>query len=222
MRSVLFIEDRISRQINMLGIIGCENLRKLESLTLSDNPEQVIEQLNAGNPDVLANYSLVIIHKSSINQVGLYTLYDYGKKHDFSIVLFSGGISSVSYIKDKFELLQLSSLELYSLRLINFLKNYIDNKSEHLTELAYGKKWKLNFLFQYRHLLFLQDQNDDLFSEDEERNNITKQDLMINCINILGPSYSMKDTETSAEKVNEIKRIMKDIEKEIKTIMAKL
>lgn len=202
MRSVLFIEDRMSRQVNMLGTNGCENLRKIEGLTLSDNPEQVIEQLNAGNPDVLTNYSLVIIHKSSINQIGLNTLYEYAKKHDSSIVLFSGGVSSVSYIKDKFELLQLSSLDLYSLRLINFLKDYIENKSEHLMEIAYGKKWKLNFLFQYRHLLFLQDQKEDLSREDEERNNITKEDLMMNCENILGKKYSIKATEM------EIKRIM--------------
>ncbi len=202
MRSVLFIEDRISRQVNMLGTNGCENLRKIEGLTLSDNPEEIIEQLNAGNPDVLANYSLIIIHKSSINQIGLNTLYDYGRKQGSSIVLYSGATSSVSYIKDKFELLQLSSLELYSLRLINFLKNYIDNKSEHLTEIAYGKKWKLNFLFQYRHLLFLQDQKEDLSREDAERNNITKKDLMMNCENILGEKYSIKATE------KEIKRIM--------------
>ena len=222
MRRVLFIEDRMPRQVNMLGNIGCKNLRKLEGLTLSDNPEQVIEQLNAGNPDVLANYSLVIIHKSSINQIGLSTLYEYAKKYNSSIVLFSGGISSVSFIKDKIELLQLSSLDLYSLRLINFLKNYIDNKSEHLIELAYGKKWRLNFLFQYRLLLFLQDQKEDLSREDEERNNITKEDLMINCVNILGPNYSMKETKTKTEKEMEIKRIMKYTEMEIKKIMAQL
>ena len=222
MRSVLFIEDRKPRQLNMLGKTGCENLKKIEGLTLSENPEYFIEQLNVGNSDILANYSLVIIHKSSINQFGLSTLYDFGKKNNSSIVLFSGGISSVSYIKDKFELLQLSSLELYSLRLINFLKNYIDNKSEHLIELAYGKKWRLNFLFQYRLLLFLQDQNEDLSREDEERNNITKEDLMINCTNILGPKYSLKETKTKTEKEMEIKRIMKDTEKEIKRIMAQL
>ena len=81
MRSVLFIEDRKSRQLNMLGKTGWENLKKIEGLTLSENPEYFIEQLNVGNSDILANYSLIIIHKSSINQIGLSTLYDFGKKN---------------------------------------------------------------------------------------------------------------------------------------------
>lgn len=201
MKSVLFIEDRKSRQENMLGKSGCENLKKIQGLSIIENPEEVIEQINIGNTKVLENASLIIIHKSSINQNGLITLLNYGKQEGVSIVLFSGGISSVSYINDKYELLQLSSFDLYSIRLVNFIYDYLNNNYEHLTELAYGKKWKLNFLFQYRHLLYLQDQNEDLFREDEERNNITKDDLMFNCENILGENYSIEEVDKEIKKI---------------------
>jgi len=211
MKSVLIIEDRKSRQENMLGKKKCQILRELEGVTVSARPEEVIEQLNAGNQDVLANFSLIIIHRSSIKQTGLNTLYEFGAKNNSSLVLFSGAINSVSYIKDKFELLQLSSLELYSLRLINFLENYLDNNSEHLIEIAYGEKWRLNFLLQYRQLLFFKNQKEDLLREDLERNNVTKIDLMIVCENVLGNKYS-----------NDTTQAMKDVDKEIKTIMAQL
>ena len=46
---------------------------------------------------------------------------------------------------------------------------------------------------------------EDFSREDEERNNITKEDLMMSCESILGSKYSMEE-----------------VDKEIKTIIAKL
>ena len=153
MKKILFIEDRPARQSQFLNSEQIKELKELNNLEMpqEDKCSEWISDINKKNKEVdLSDYNLIIIHRSSLNQDGLKNLYSSCEKKKIDLILFSGGLSQITYQNEKFEILSINSKDFYSERLLPFIKKYIDNKTNSLPELIYGDRWEIALLLQYR------------------------------------------------------------------------
>ncbi|WP_340111000.1 hypothetical protein [Maribellus mangrovi] len=167
MKNILLIEDRIGRQKHFLST---EEIAELKELVSSDNLpiRRIIEKLNCSEiSQELESANLISIHKSALNSEGLRQLLDYCKSHQKDLILFTGGISQISYSNEGFQLLILNSKDFYSNLLLPFLRDYKKVASTNLLKLVYGDSWKLSFMLQYRNYKKLYENEGDLYKKEE-------------------------------------------------------
>ena len=191
MKHIILIEDRIERQKQYLGNNGIERLRRVPNINIPESTEcrRYIEVINDGRMDDLNDFSLIIVHKSPLNQKGLLALSSYCKEEQKDLILFSGGNSQLTYHNDNFQALSINSKDFYSESLIDFLHEYTTDKIDNLLELIYGKNWILGYLMKYRQLSKI------LETERFLENKILIEEKLIEIQKVTGIEKEMVDLE---------------------------
>lgn len=148
MKRILLLEDRVSRQLKILkeNNINIDEyssiLHNFTENSLSEFLEEIINDCFNLN-----SYDIVICHKSieykDSNTILISNLKKYCKKHNKTLVFFSGGISVNYYDNSEIEYLELNSKTFYSQNLQLFLEE-MQKENENILMLCYGKNWKLN------------------------------------------------------------------------------
>lgn len=164
MNEIILIEDRPGRQRQFLtekqfGML-CE--KSYLNMPQEEICRTLIDEINSNNTSSLLKYSLVMIHKSSLDRNGLKAIEDLCNVQKIDLILFSGGLSQLIYAREKYQSLSLNSKEFYNNHLISFLDKYSHEKTTSLLELVYRSNWKLELLMRYRLL-----KTKEMFEEDE-------------------------------------------------------
>lgn len=184
MKKILLLDKRSSRQKEALSNIGIEveAFNQVKGLFNHTGNECIkyLLQLEEYNREILHEFELFILHESDLSSVALKNITDYCSETEKSLILFSGSIQQNYYINDGFNMLSVNSNTLYSEKIIEFIRKFVDSKISHLTELIYGNSWELNYALIYRQLLL------DEINGDELSNLNSKADLLESCISILG------------------------------------
>jgi hypothetical protein len=144
MKKVILIEDRPNRQVDFIKKIN-KNLNEisiLENICGFEKFNHYKEILSSGSLTELDKYQVIIVHRSALSGSERLRLIDFSRNNAKTLVLFSGGISSVTLQKlgTGGTLLTINSKDLYSHSLINYLKS----KELNVLELAFGENWKIN------------------------------------------------------------------------------
>jgi hypothetical protein len=158
MKKILLLEDRQERQLQFLPNHE-EDLKELESLPHLEMIKgqaftKFIEELAAeADLSKLLNYDLLIFHRSAIAKKGLVSkINEYVQKNKKSLIYFSGGITQNVYSQLDYPFLLINSKDLYSNRLILFLRKF-STENIKLLWILYGDNWQLTYLLKYRELL---------------------------------------------------------------------
>ena len=164
MNEIILIEDRPGRQRQFLtekqfGML-CE--KSYLNMPQEEICRTLIDEINSNNTSSLLKYSLVMIHRSSLDRNGLKAIEDLCNVQKIDLILFSGGLSQLIYAREKYQSLSLNSKEFYNNHLISFLEKYSQEKTTSLLELVYQSNWKLELLMRYRLL-----KTKEMFEEDE-------------------------------------------------------
>lgn len=164
MNEIILIEDRPGRQRQFLtekqfGML-CE--KSYLNMPQEEICRTLIDEINSNNTSSLLKYSLVMIHRSSLDRNGLKAIDDLCNVQKIDLILFSGGLSQLIYAREKYQSLSLNSKEFYNNHLISFLDKYSQEKTTSLLELVYQSNWKLELLMRYRLL-----KTKEMFEEDE-------------------------------------------------------
>lgn len=164
MNEIILIEDRPGRQRQFLtdkqfGML-CE--KSYLNMPQEEICRTLIDEINSNNTSSLLRYSLVMIHRSSLDRNGLKAIDDLCNVQKIDLILFSGGLSQLIYAREKYQSLSLNSKEFYNNHLISFLDKYSQEKTTSLLELVYQSNWKLELLMRYRLL-----KTKEMFEEDE-------------------------------------------------------
>lgn len=154
MKNIILIEDRPGRQSQFLNNKEIEAITSLPGITVPKESEcrNWINKIKSGDLENLKNYNLIIIHRSSLDSVGLKNLNSVCKTGNIDLVLFSGGLSQALYQVNGYQCLSVNSKDFYSSQLYPFLENYVRKSSSSLLELIHGDKWKLELLMRFRML----------------------------------------------------------------------
>jgi len=152
MNEIILIEDRPGRQKQFLDNEQFDMLCKKSYLNMPQEEicRALINEVNSNNTSSLLRFSLVMIHRSSLNRNGLKAIEDLCNVQKMDLILFSGGLSQLIYAKEKYQSLSLNSKEFYNNHLISFLDKYSQEKTTSLLELVYQSNWKLELLMRYR------------------------------------------------------------------------
>jgi len=164
MNEIILIEDRPGRQRQFLtdkqfGML-CE--KSYLNMPQEEICRTLIDEINSNNTSSLLRYSLVMIHRSSLDRNGLKAIDDLCNVRKIDLILFSGGLSQLIYARENYQSLSLNSKEFYNNHLISFLDKYSQEKTTSLLELVYQSNWKLELLMRYRLL-----KTKEMFEEDE-------------------------------------------------------
>jgi len=172
MKKIILIEDRLERQKQFMSETQIKELSTLIELDLKTLGRAIIEDINDSKISLsLEKSDLLIFHRSVLNNKGIQTLFDYCQKNKKDLILFSGGISQVTYNGEKFQFLVINSKDFYNDNLIKFLQEYKKGEIQSLLELIYGEKWKLTALLQYRHFKFIMDNELDVREQERIKTN---------------------------------------------------
>jgi hypothetical protein len=164
MNEIILIEDRPGRQRQFLAD---KQFRMLSEKPYLNMPKEeicrkFIDEINSKNTESLLRYSLVIIHRSSLERDGLKAIDNLCNAQKIDLIIFSGGLSQLIYAREKYQSLSLNSKEFYNKHLISFLDKYSQEKTTSLLELVYQSNWKLELLMRHRLL-----KTKELLEEDE-------------------------------------------------------
>ena len=147
MKKIALIEDRYPRQRKFLeqNNINLDKYCDILENFIEEKASNILENISNDSFD-FREFDIIVCHKSvENNTVILGNLKDYCKKHQKTLVLFSGGISVNYYDNSEFELLELNSKTFYSQNLLLFLKS-IKTNNEDIMMLCYGEQWKQNIV----------------------------------------------------------------------------
>ena len=147
MKKIALIEDRYKRQAHFLeqNLINLEDYEDVLENFIEEKASNILENISNDSFD-FHEFDIIVCHKSvENNTVILGNLKDYCKKHQKTLVLFSGGITVNYYDNSEFELLELNSKTFYSQNLLLFLKS-IKTNNEDIMMLCYGEQWKQNIV----------------------------------------------------------------------------
>ncbi|SDZ92890.1 hypothetical protein [Bizionia paragorgiae] len=143
MKKVILIEDRPNRQINFTKKLN-KDLNKisiLENVCGFEKFNTYKKILSSSNLSQLDDFQVIIVHRSALSANERLRLVDFAKKNSKTLVLFSGGISSVTLQNiGNGILLTINSKDLYS----NSFINYLENDDLNILLLAFGENWKIN------------------------------------------------------------------------------
>ena len=194
MSKILILEDRPSRQRLFLPNRekDIETLLSISGLSipLVVDCKKIIDEINNEHYLFKDTLKLLIIHKSSINSIGLMYVYKACKDKCIKIIFFSGGIAQLNYHNENLEFLNINSSDLYSARLIPFIRNFLQDKVDNLLELVY-ENWELTYLLQLRKLIHSRDSEIEIY-----KNRFDSKIKMIN--QILGYEKEMEEQNLNA------------------------
>jgi len=194
MSKILILEDRPSRQRLFLPNRekDIETLLSISGLSipLAVDCKKIIDEINNEHYLFKDTLKLLIIHKSSINSKGLMYVYKVCKDQCIKIIFFSGGIAQLNYHNENLEFLNINSSDLYSARLIPFIRNFLQDKVDNLLELVY-ENWELTYLLQLRKLIHSRDSEIEIY-----KNRFDNKIKMIN--QILGYEKEMEEQNLNA------------------------
>lgn len=143
MKKVILIEDRPNRQIDFTKKLN-KDLNKisiLENVCGFEKFNTYKKILSSSNLSQLDDFQVIIVHRSVLSANERLRLVDFAKKNSKTLVLFSGGISSVTLQNiGNGILLTINSKDLYS----NSFINYLENDDLNILLLAFGENWKIN------------------------------------------------------------------------------
>lgn len=166
MNKIILIEDRPGRQAQLIDKEQLEMLSKKPFLVIPQEEicRRLIENINSNDINAFLSYSLIIIHRSSLNSMGLMALNELCKEKNIDLILFSGGLSQLIYTKVNYQSLSLNSKEFYNNNLISFLDKYSIKRTS-LLELVYQSNWKLELLMRYRLLKTKEINEEDIYTQ---------------------------------------------------------
>ena len=194
MSKILILEDRPSRQRLFLPNRekDIETLLSISGLSipLAFDCKKIIDEINNEHYLFKDTLKLLIIHKSSINSKGLMYVYKACKDQCIKIIFFNGGISQLNYHNENLEFLNINSSDLYSARLIPFIRNFLQDKVDNLLELVY-ENWELTYLLQLRKLIHSRDSEIEIY-----KNRFDNKIKMIN--QILGYEKELEEQNLNA------------------------
>ena len=194
MSKILILEDRPSRQRLFLPNRekDIETLLSISGLSipLAVDCKKIIDEINNEHYLFKDTLKLLIIHKSSINSKGLMYVYKACKDQCIKIIFFSGGNAQLNYDNENLEFLNINSSDLYSARLIPFIRNFLQDKVDNLLELVY-ENWELTYLLQLRKLIHSRDSEIEIY-----KNRFDNKIKMIN--QILGYEKEMEEQNLNA------------------------
>jgi len=190
MKKIVLIEDRLDRQKQFLEE---KEIIELNKIIVYIDIRITINQVNEKNSENLKDIDLIIFHRSAIDKKGLSFLTEFCNKNDTDLILFTGSISQVSFFTNISQVLLINSKDLYSSKLLPFLKNYEKNSSN-LLELVYGDNWKLTYLLKLRHYT-------NVFNEENDEDT---KDILENKINIIKGIISFDKNIDELDKVIEL------------------
>ncbi|NBK99278.1 MAG: response regulator [Erysipelotrichia bacterium] len=153
MKKIALIEDRDTRQerFSQEENFDFETYRSiLDNFVFEEFEELALQILN--DSFNLLQYDVIICHKSvqivdknDSNLVITSRLKDYCKKHQKTLILFSGGISANYYDNSEYDYLELNSKTFYSQNLKLFLDE-VQKENENILMLCYGEHWQENIV----------------------------------------------------------------------------
>lgn len=158
MKKILLLEDRKSRQELFLrdNNLSLTDLPTSIHNTIGDDCMGFLEKIKTKNDSIdemLEVYDVIIAHRSGLSAYGVYNVFiNYFKRTGKQFVVFSGGINGVIYSREEFPFLLINSKELYSRKLLDFIKS----EELDINNLSYGNKWKLNYLIRLSNLYSLE------------------------------------------------------------------
>jgi len=147
MKKIALIEDRYKRQEHFLekNSINLDDFADILENFTEEKADNLLEYIGK-NSFNLKEFDYIVCHKSvENNTVILGNLKEYCKKHQRTLVLFSGGISVNYYDNSEFELLELNSKTFYSQNLVLFLEA-VSTENEDIMMLCYGELWRQNIV----------------------------------------------------------------------------
>jgi hypothetical protein len=148
MKKVLLIEDRSERQTLLLKTIKLSEYSDILDNMIKEKYEKIFESLKNDSFDFY-NYSVIITHQSAFKDDNisiLKKLEKHCKENKKTLVLFSGGIDSKSYLEEEgYQRLDISSKTLYSEHIELFLEDAQKGNNNPLI-LSFGKKWEISIL----------------------------------------------------------------------------
>ncbi|QKG79311.1 hypothetical protein [Tenuifilum thalassicum] len=119
-------------------------------ICLHEECRKLIDELNKKEFASLNDYDLIIIHRSSLSNGGINTVISHCKSKRKPLVFFSGGVGQSLFYFEPYPYFLLNSKDFYNNTLPEFLRRYVEDKIEHISELIYGDNWKLNIMMTYR------------------------------------------------------------------------
>ena len=95
MKKILLLEDRPGRQMQYLDPEKIKKLKTTKDLKilLGNDCRYMIDKLNHADDSELNDFTLIIIHRSALSNVGIDTVTNHCKVNNKYLVFFSGGIS---------------------------------------------------------------------------------------------------------------------------------
>ena len=197
MNRIIIIDDRLdNRDKPNLSVSAQEKLKEKSlkgeiTITLGIDCSLPIES-------VLKDYSLIAIHRSYLVNKNLYnSVYDYVKKTDKYLIIFSGGINP-NTIRQNGHFLYMEASDFYSDRLPLFFEEFGRTQIQYpLLKFLYGNSWRLTLLLEYRYFLWYYGYIDDIEDIDDEDDHGRVKELL----NILRDCNSLVSIERTNEEI---------------------
>lgn len=158
---ILIVDNRITRQKNMLGETLCSRLSNNQNITL---------KVDLSDEDLLC-YDLLAIHTSYLNDKRIFKkVHDELMQRGKYFISFSGNITS-PHILDKGKYIMMDPQSFYSEQTIQFFEGMINGSisGEYIFyQMLYGNHWQLTFLLKLKSFLWRLSQPSLDFTPEEE------------------------------------------------------
>ena len=207
MKAIL-IDDRIERQNSFIKEFNfsLEDYKDVLDNFVDNKYKEIEKNFENNNYSILKDFDIIMCHENAFDNINksevIYKIREFAKDNNKKLVFFSGGINISFYKKEyEYEMLKLNDKTLYSNNLKIFLDELRNNKLNILI-LAYGKKWKLNFLIEYLDNMskYIQEfEFDDIYFDEFE------DDLELNKLKEFGFIVEFDKEEITKDEMLEIK-----------------
>lgn len=207
MKAIL-IDDRIERQTSFIKEFNfsLEDYKDVLDNFVDNKYKEIEKNFENNNYSILKDFDIIMCHENAFDNINksevIYKIREFAKDNNKKLVFFSGGINISFYKKEyEYEMLKLNDKTLYSNNLKIFLDELRNNKLNILI-LAYGKKWKLNFLIEYLDNMskYIQEfEFDDIYFDEFE------DDLELNKLKEFGFIVEFDKEEITKDEMLEIK-----------------
>lgn len=168
MRKVIIIDDRQKRKELHLSEAALSELNRLVNTGMLSIETEI--NPNFSLDTMLYSFDIIAIHRSYLANNNLFnSISEYTKTKKKHLIVFSGGISQ-NIILNKGHQLNINSADFYVSKLPLFIEQFCmeDDMQSPLLQYLYGKSWRLTLLLQYRHLLWIYKDIDDIDDDIDE------------------------------------------------------
>lgn len=143
MKKIVLVEDRVERQGKFTTDLGFDlnNLDNLTNICGGEAYDEFKNKIFQGT--AFDKYDIIMIHRSALSTEEQSRLTEVIRNQPKTLILFSGGISSISlkeFGKNKGQLLTINVKDFYRKSLLSF----INTPDPNIQQLAFGDNWKVN------------------------------------------------------------------------------